>query len=527
MLVLRPDNIGQTFLVPRRVTDFIPKNHIAYFIENLVEELDFHKINRKYRYTPGKSAYSRRMLIRLVIMASVDGVFSSRKIARLAEENVIYMYLSGMDKPDFRTICRFKVECSRQIEKAFEMTVNVAKNRGIVQLNHIAIDGTKIKANASKNNLVTQKEIHTIRELLKHGIEIDKEEDKIYGNKRGDEVPSELTNRQKVHEIVEKLKQENPELFHEKNMHESSFKLLEQSTASPEAKNRVLEKLDHAEEELEKTQQNTVSLSDPESRWMLNKKDNMEFSYNLQIAVDHDSGIILASTLTHEPTDHHQLIPQIERIQNTLGPLPDHTKISADNGYYTTTNLKYLAENDLDGYIPNRKQAHKYKKKNKSDKKYSKHNFKYNHENDFYLCPNNKKLTYQKTYKYNNAYMHQYYCNNCLKCQNQLECVGKDRLKVITNYGGNLHKQMEWKMETIQGRKEFAKRKEAAEWPFGNMKHNMKHTQFLTQGIKQTNTEKNLINTAHNIKRIHNIIQTKNKLNPKKINKNFMRQPQK
>ena len=128
----------------------------------MADGLDFKKNERKYKYTKGKPAYSSHMLTRLVIMASVDGIFSSRKIMKLAEENMIYIYLSGMDKPDFRTICRFKIECAEQIQEAFEMTVTVAKNAGMVKLKHIAIDGTKIKANASSSNLINQEEILTM-----------------------------------------------------------------------------------------------------------------------------------------------------------------------------------------------------------------------------------------------------------------------------------------------------------------------------------------------------------------------------
>jgi len=164
-MALKEDRIGQTWLVPKRLTDFIPEKHICYFIANLVEGLDFKKIDQRYRHTPGEAAYSRRMLLRVVIMASVDGIFSSRRIARLTEENLVYMYLSGMDKPDFRTINRFRIECSEQIEEAFKMTVKIAKKWKLVQLNHIAIDGTKIKANASPANLINQEEIETIREI--------------------------------------------------------------------------------------------------------------------------------------------------------------------------------------------------------------------------------------------------------------------------------------------------------------------------------------------------------------------------
>jgi len=510
-MALKEDRIGQTWLVPRRLTDFIPENHICYFITNLVEELDFKEIDQKYRHTRGEAAYSRRMLLRLVLMASVDGIFSSRRIARLAEENLVYMYLSGMDKPDFRTICRFKIECNQQIEEAFKMTVKIAKKWKLVQLNHIAIDGTKIKANASKSNLINQEEINTIREILKKGIETDEEENKIYGDKRGDEVPKELISRNKVHEIVQNERKENKDTANENKFRESSIKLLEQACDGKKEKERVLEKLARAEEELKKTPQETVSLIDPESRWMKNKKNQWEFAYNLQLAVDHDSGIILASIITTDPTDHYQLIPQIEQIIGTIGPLPEGAKISADNGYYTEDNLKYLAENKLDGYIANRKQAHEAKKGLKRDKPFSKHNFLYDYRRDVYLCPNNKILPYQRTYRYNEVSMRQYYCGDCLRCSDQEECVGENRVRIITDYGGVLAKQMAWKMETPQGKKEFAKRKEAVEWPFGNIKQNLKYTEFLTRGIKRTITEKNLLNISHNIKRIHNI-QNKNKM---------------
>ena len=142
-------------------------------------------------------------------MASVDGIFSSRKIMKLAEENMVYMYVSGMDKPDFRTICRFKIECAERIQEAFEMTIKVANKAKIVQLNHIAIDGTKIKANASSSNLINQEEIQTIRSLLKKGIETDEEEDKIYGDKRGDEMPPELKSKKRVKELIESVRKEN------------------------------------------------------------------------------------------------------------------------------------------------------------------------------------------------------------------------------------------------------------------------------------------------------------------------------
>jgi transposase len=120
-------------------------------------------------------------------------------------------------------------------------------------------------------------------------------------------------------------------------------------------KNLVLKKLEHAENELKKTKQKTISLTDPECRWMMNKKNRIELSYNMQLAVDYNSGIILANTVTQDSRDHYQLIPQIEHTIQIVGQLPDDTAISADNGYFTQINLQYLEDNELDGYIPNRR----------------------------------------------------------------------------------------------------------------------------------------------------------------------------
>jgi len=244
---------------------------------------------------------------------------------------------------------------------------------------------------------------------------------------------------------------------------------------------------------------------------MKNKKNKIELSYNSQISVDHKSGIILTNSVTQQPTDHHQLIPQIEKIIETIGPIPAKTCINADNGYFTQDNITYINENKLDAYIPNRKQASEAKSDTKKINKFSKHNFRYDHQNNQYICPNNKKLPYIKTYKYNNKIRQQYYSNECLKCPDQTECAGKNRVKIITDYGGDLAKKMSLKMETIEAKLEFAKRKETVEWPFGNIKQNLKFTEYYTRGLEQIQTENNLIYISHNLKRIFNEITKKSK----------------
>jgi len=207
--------------------------------------------------------------------------------------------------------------------------------------------------------------------------------------------------------------------------------------------------------------------------------------------VDHDSGIILASSVTQDPTDHYQLKPQIELVEKNVGELPEGTKISSDNGYFSGENLKYLERKGLDGYIPNQKQAGEIKTGKKKNKKYIKDKFTYNTEEDNFTCPHDEILTLKGEYEYNGKVVYSYYGANCSTCPFQLECVGKGRKKVITSNEYEPERQrMAAKMQTTEGKEEYKKRKETVEWPSGNIKYNLNFKEFLTveyqkQGLKR------------------------------------------
>jgi len=140
-------------------------------------------------------------------MASIDAVWSSRKIAKQVHENVVYMYIIGDAKPDFRTISKFKKDCKELIEATFKKTVTPAKAAGILNLAHLSTDGTKQKANASNSHSLSKKEIEELKQILEQGIAIDNEEDKLYGDKRGDELPPELTTQAKIREKIKELEE--------------------------------------------------------------------------------------------------------------------------------------------------------------------------------------------------------------------------------------------------------------------------------------------------------------------------------
>ena len=496
-MAIRDDKMGQSWLLPPDISELIPADHICYLVAAIVNGMDVGEVEKKYRSKPGNPAYSRRMLLRLVIMASTDAVWSSRKIAKQAHENVVYMYLTGNEKPDFRTICNFKKECKELIEKAFKETVTIAKALRIPSLKHISTDGTKLKANASKNYTLSGEEIEEIRRIIEHGIAIDEEEDRLYGDKQGDELPPELNTQEKLRKKIRELKQASG-----KRLKNAAKKIIEQHALGDERDNeKVKKKLDKAEEELNNGGQKAVSITDPESRFMENKKKRKELSYNSQITVDHDSGIILANDVTQNCTDHHQLQPQVEKTEANLGELPEDTKWSSDNGYFNGSNLQYMEERGLDGYIPDSKQAGEMKGNKPKDGPYSKDKFEYEEEKDQFVCPNGEILVRKGEYEYNGKQVYAYYGANCGDCPFRSECAGEGKIRAITSdgYEGE-RRRMAAKMRSEAGKEEYKKRKETVEWPFGNLKHNLKFREFLTRGIEKVRVEHNLSCTAHNLK---------------------------
>jgi transposase len=496
-MTVREDKIGQSWLLPPSVSDLIPVDHICYLVIAIVNSIDVSEIEEKYRSQPGNPAYPRRMLLRLLVQAAIDGVWSSRKIDKLAHENVVYMYLAGNEKPDFRTLCKFRSENKELIEATFKKTVTFAKALGILKLGHLSTDGTKTKANASNDYTLSKAEIEAIREIIKRGIAIDEEEDKLYGDKRGDELPPELDTQQKIREKLKEIEDAS-----NRKLKRAAKKIIEQHALGDAGqKEKIAEQLEKAEEEITESGQVAVSLSDPEARFMENKKGRKELSYNSQITVDHDSGLIVANGVTQDCTDHAQLEPQVNSTLENVGELPEGSKMSFDNGYFSGANLRYLETNGLDGYIPDRKQAGEMKGNKPKMSPFSKDSFDYDEEKDQFLCPNGGRLSRKGEYEYKGKPVYAYYGANCDECPFRSDCVGEGKIRTITSdgYEGE-RRRMAAKMRSEAGKGEYKKRKETVEWPFGNIKQNLKFREVLTRGIEKVRVEHNLVCTAHNLK---------------------------
>jgi len=294
---------NQVWTLPPDIRDLISSDHICYLVESFVDEMDFSEFEIRYDGS-GHPAYHPRLICKILIQSMLDRVRSSRSISRNVRENVVYMYLAEKLQPDFRTISDFRKENEQLIEEAFKNTVKAAKDLGVIGLEQLSTDGSKVKASASKKSAVIKDVLEVIGEYvqneLKKGIEIDKVEDGHFGNCRGYDQLKE-SEKHKVRAVVAKyIKQVNKD-------------------ESGDRQKEIEETVKEALNEFEKDNIENVSLTDKESRFMINKKGIFELAYNTQISVDHKLGIIVANDVCQDRADMYQLKPQIELVEENCG----------------------------------------------------------------------------------------------------------------------------------------------------------------------------------------------------------------
>lgn len=480
----------QELLLPPNIRDIIPENHICFLVDEIVQKMDLSDYEKQYKRA-GHPAYHPKLLLKLLILGMVDGIRSSRKIARNAKENVVYMYLAGLLKPDFRTINEFRKNNLELVRLAFQEVVRYAKDLGMVSLGHISIDGTKIKANASNNSAVKKDELPDLNEIIQReieeGIKVDEAEDETYGDKNTDELPDGITRKTIVERVRDKYQ-----------------------AGDEGRKDKIKKQIDKVQEESEKAD-SAISFTDPDCRFMPNSKNVTEYSYNPQVAVDSSFGIIISSDVTSEATDKNNLQPTINQVEENMGELPEGTKVSSDNGYYSSLNLKFLKEKRLDGYIPDLNTSTRMKGIEVKINPFSKENFRYDPDEDCFICPNDSRLKFRFEYLdiTKNGNVRKYWGNDCKQCPDMKKCTKNYREgRVIKDYEGMEIERlkMKEKMSTAEGKHVYHIRKKVVECVFGHIKGNLGFREFLLRGKEKVKIEFNLACIASNLRRIWNIV---------------------
>ena len=351
----RPWQIDDVQLLPPSVQDYVPKEHLSRLIVWLVrEELDLSAIEKEYRGALGQPPFAPRMMTALLLHAYASGVYSSRRIARGCVERTDLMLIVAGDPPDFRTISDFRKRHLKGLSGLFVQVLRLAEKAGLVKLGHVSLDGTKIKANASKHKAMSFERMKKREAELKAEVDgwlaaaaaADDEEDRRYGDKRGEELPDWVADKQRR---LEKIRQAKAALEAEAAAAAAEDRRRQEAAeARREAEGRKKNGRTPAPPKAEPEGKAQRNFTDPESR-ILKTKDGYIQGYNAQAAVDGTAQIIVAHGLTASMSDQNQLVPLLDGIENNVGRRPKEA--SADAGYCSEVNMKVLAERKIGAYL--------------------------------------------------------------------------------------------------------------------------------------------------------------------------------
>jgi len=441
----KPYQPNQLLLLPPDMRQWLPEDDLAYFIMDVVNQLDLSAIHQSYDGSKGgQPPFDPRMMTSLLLYAYCVGIPSSRKIEKATYHQIPFRVITADQHPDHDTIAEFRKRHIKTVSGLFVQALLLCRQVGLAKLGHVSLDGTKVKANASKHKAMSYGRMEKkaeeleaeVKRLLSEAQAVDDAEDAIYGKgKHGDELPEELRFKQdRLKKIKEAMKSLEAESKAEADAKREEIRLKEQSLEKEGKKRKGKKPKGPGDKPEPKAQRN---FTDPESRIMKDgASKSFEQAYNCQAAVDEESQIIVATNVTQQPNDKRQLEPLVEEIKkNTEGETPE--KISADSGYFSEANVDYLEGESVDGYIATNRQKH-------------------GETPELAACGR----------------------------------IPKDATK---------QERMSRKLRTKKGRETYSKRKQIVEPVFGQIKEARGFRRFLLRGLENVSAEWDLICLTHNL----------------------------
>jgi len=340
--------------MPPRISDWLPDNHLAKFVVEIVDQLDISAIEEQYA-PRGGTPYSPRMLLSLLFYGYATGVFSSRKLEKETYDSVAFRYITCDQHPDHDTINEFRKRFLKELQPLFTQILLVAREMGVLKVGQVVIDGTKVKANANKHKAVSYKrsgEIakqleQEVKELLRKAKEADREP----VHDAGLDLPAEIARREQRLEKIKEARAVIEERARERYQEEKAeyqAKLAERERKAEETGKKPRGKAPKPPEEGPRDKEQ-YNFTDPESRLMKESgSGTFKQAYNAQVAVDADSMLIMGQRVTEHPNDKQELIPTLEAIPEKVGKPAVGI---ADAGYYSQSNIKECQERGVDPYI--------------------------------------------------------------------------------------------------------------------------------------------------------------------------------
>jgi len=362
----RPWLVDQPQLLPQSVQEFVPTGHVSHFIRDLVrDDLDLSGILDSYSERRGYPPYDPRMMTALLLYGYSRGVYSSRRLARGCEERLDFMAVTAMNRPDFRTVSEFRRRHLGALSGLFVQVLKLCQKAGLVDLGHVALDGTKMMANASKHKAMsygrmkkTEPELAAeVEGWLKAAEAADAEEDAALGDKRGDETPDWVADKAKrlakIRQAKAALEAEAKAQAEEKDAAAAKDKAAAEAAGKPSRGKAGRKPKTPPGTPPDKTQRN---FTDPESR-IMKGRDGFIQGYNAQAAVDAKAQVIVAHGLTDCAADSGQLIPMVDTVIANTGKSPG--QVSADSGFCSEANIQAMEDRKIEAFIATGRQKHR------------------------------------------------------------------------------------------------------------------------------------------------------------------------
>lgn len=493
-LNVRPYSNKRLLLFPPSIDDFLPKDDLAHVIDEAVDEINLRSYYDKISDV-GNPPYHPALMIKIWFYGYATKTYSSRKIEEKLHKDVAFIFLAGMQKPDFKAIAEFRRKNLSQLKNSFIDILQICLRLGMTNLGEISLDSKVIKANASANRTYNEKELikeqeeiqKEIEEYLEKTNQTDIREDQKYGlDKRGCELPEDIRKRgnriKKMKCIVQQLQEAREKL---------------KSVSGGEKKG--------------------INLTDEDAKFQKDKSRIIP-GYRAQVAVDSREQVIVANDVPDGQNDAPQLVPMVDKILenvNGLSPVKgsEHRKerirLTADAGYHSGNNLSELSKDKyrelIDPYIPDTNYDNKERGKGyNKDSPFHRSRFIYNGGENSFTCPAGKKLCYVgQSIKNGVAYSIYNNCKDCRICGHFGECtVNKSSRFIWISEHQYLVDEMREKLSTPEGKEVYGIRKITAEPVLGNLSQNLGFREFLLRGLDKVKGEFSLMCTAHNLLKI-------------------------
>lgn len=552
--------MGQMVLLPANLEEEIDRNHQVRVVNQAIEKMNLRKVMEQYK-GGGTSSYHPKMMLKVLIYAYTQQIYSSRKIAKALRENIYFMWLSGNSHPDFRTINRFRGEVVKEsITEIFTAVLMLLEEAGYVKLENYFVDGTKMEANANKYSFVWAKNTKRYKERVQEKIaeliekieKINKAEDEEYGEKdlpeRGETVQitaeelekkigelNEILQKMSKDEVtgmsaevarpvgVEEKKEQEPE---EMKKEERKQPVMEkkgekrkrrQKTKAQQLKEGIRQLRDEYLSRLQKYEKqeaildgrNSYSKTDTDATFMRMKDDLMhngqlKAGYNIQIGTENQ--YVIWFSLHQEPGDTSCLISHLDELKQQMKRLP--INVIADSGYGSEENYVYLEKEKVSAYVKYNT-FHRENKQRYKPNPFVAENMIYDKVNDTFVCPNGKTLRYKTVQRYRtkngfNSERRIYECEDCSRCPLRQQCTKADGNRQIkVNFRlWQMRAQAKEQLCSEKGKALRAQRSVDVETVFGRIKQNWGFRRFLLRGLEKVRTEWGLLCIANNLSKM-------------------------